>query len=206
MKLLFDFFPVILFFSVFKWGESHAENAHSLASDYLSNFVAGGVVAPVTAPILLATVIAFATTLLQIFYLLARRQKVHGTLWVALAVITVLGGATVYFQNETFIKWKPTILYWAIALAFFVSNTFFHRNLMRISMEEQLKLPDPVWDKLNLSWIVFFVVQGLLNLYVAWNYSTSTWASYKLFGGIGLTFAFIVIQTVFLSKYIEESK
>jgi intracellular septation protein len=206
MKLLFDFFPVILFFSVFKWGESHAENAHSLASDYLSGFVAGGVVAPVTAPILLATVIAFATTLLQIFYLLVRRQKVHGTLWMALAVITVLGGATVYFQNETFIKWKPTILYWAIALAFLISNTFFHRNLMRVSMEEQLKLPDPVWDKLNLSWIVFFLVQGVLNLYVAWNYSTSTWASYKLFGGIGLTFAFIVVQTVFLSKYIEESK
>ena len=206
MKLLFDFFPVILFFSVFKWGESHADNAHALASDYLSGFVSGGVVVPATAPILLATVIAFLVTLLQIMYLLARRQKVHGTLWMALGVITVLGGATVYFQNETFIKWKPTILYWTIALSFLISNVFFHRNLIRLSMEEQIKLPEPVWDKLNLSWVAFFFVQGLLNLYVAWNFSTSTWATFKLFGGIGLTFVFIVVQTVFLSKYIEEPK
>jgi intracellular septation protein len=166
--------------------------------------VSGGVVVSSTAPILLATVIAFLTTVLQILYLLARRQKIHGTLWMALGVITVLGGATVYFQNETFIKWKPTILYWAIALTFLISNTVFHRNLMRLSMEEQLKLPDSVWERLNLSWIAFFFVQGLLNLYVAWNFSTSTWASFKLFGGIGLTFVFIVAQTVFLAKYLEE--
>jgi intracellular septation protein len=204
MKLLFDFFPVILFFSVFKWGESHTGNAYALASDYLSGFVSGGVVASATAPILLATVIAFLTTVLQILYLLARRQKIHGTLWMGLGVITVLGGATVYFQNETFIKWKPTILYWAIALTFLIGNTVFHRNLIRLSMEEQLKLPAPVWEKLNLSWIAFFFVQGLLNLYVAWNFSTSTWASFKLFGGIGLTFVFIVVQTVFLAKYLEE--
>jgi intracellular septation protein len=204
MKLLFDFFPVILFFSVFKWGESHADSAYAVATQYLSGFVAGGVVASATAPILLATVIAFLTTVLQIAWLVARRQKVHGTLWLGLGIITVLGGATVYFQNETFIKWKPTILYWSIALAFLISNVFFRKNLMRLSMEEQIKLPDPVWDRLNLSWIVFFIVQGILNLYVAWNFSTSTWASFKLFGGIGLTIVFIIGQTVFLAKYIEE--
>ncbi|HYD81842.1 MAG TPA: septation protein A [Paucimonas sp.] len=204
MKLLFDFFPVILFFSVFKWGETHADSAHALATDYLSAFVSGGAVAPTTAPILLATVIAFAATVLQILYLLARREKIHGTLWMSLGIIAILGGATVYFQNETFIKWKPTILYWGFASVFLISSAFFHRNLMRMSMQEQVKLPDPVWERLNVAWIMFFVLQGALNLYVAYTFSTSTWASFKLFGGIGLTFAFIIAQTFFLAKYLEE--
>jgi len=204
MKLLFDFFPVILFFGVFKWGEGHTEQAHAIATQYLSGFVSGGVVATTTAPILLATVVAFVATALQILYLLAKREKIHGTLWMGLAIITLMGGATVYFQNETFIKWKPTILYWAIAGVFLAAMLFFRKNLVRASMEGQVRLPEPVWERLNLSWVGFFLLQGALNLYVAYNFPTSTWASFKLFGGIGLTFAFVIAQTVFLARHIEE--
>jgi intracellular septation protein len=206
MKFLFDLFPVILFFSVFKWGESHTDAAGSLASAYLSGFVSGGTVTASLAPILLATVIAFLATLAQIAYLLARRKKVDGMLWMSFAIITLFGGATIYFQNEAFIKWKPTILYWCIAAAFFISQIFFKKNLIRVSMEQQITLPDKVWQRLSLAWIIFFSALGVINLYVAFNFSTSTWASFKLFGGLGLTFAFIIGQTFFLSKYIEEPK
>ena len=206
MKFLFDLFPVILFFSVFKWGESHTDAAGSLASAYLSGFVSGGTVTASLAPILLATVIAFLATLAQSAYLLARRKKVDGMLWMSFAIITLFGGATIYFQNEAFIKWKPTILYWCIAAAFFISQIFLKKNLIRVSMEQQITLPDKVWQRLSLAWIIFFSALGVINLYVAFNFSTSTWASFKLFGGLGLTFAFIIGQTFFLSKYIEEPK
>lgn len=206
MKFLFDLFPVILFFSVFKWGESHTDAASSLASAYLSGFVSGGTVTASLAPILLATVLAFLATLAQIAYLLARRKKVDGMLWMSFAIITLFGSATIYFQNEAFIKWKPTILYWCIAAAFFISQIFLKKNLIRVSMEQQITLPDKVWQRLSLAWIIFFSALGVINLYVAFNFSTSTWASFKLFGGLGLTFAFIIGQTFFLSKYIEEPK
>lgn len=206
MKFLFDLFPVILFFAVFRWGEGHTESAQALASQYLSGLVSGGVVTPSLAPILLATAIAILATVFQIGYLLARRKKVDGMLWMSLAIITLFGGATVYFQNETFIKWKPTILYWCITTALFVGQTFFKKNLIRLSMEKQITLPDQIWLRLSLAWMLFFGVLGVINLYVAFNFSTSTWASFKLFGALGLTFAFIIGQSFFLAKYIEEPK
>jgi len=206
MKFLFDIFPVILFFSVLKWGESHSDAATHLAYDYLSAFAAGGIVTANLAPILLATVIAIIATACPVIYLLLRKKKVDGMLWLSLAIITLFGGATVYFQNEAFIKWKPTILYWCLAAALFISQVFLKKNLIRISMHHQILLPDHIWQRLSFVWVLFFFSMGILNLYVASNYSTDTWASFKLFGVLGLTFAFIIGQTFFLSKYIEEPK
>jgi intracellular septation protein len=206
MKFLFDLFPVILFFSVLKWGESHTDAATSLASNYLSSFAAGGVITPNLAPILLATVIAIIATACPVIYLLLRKKKIDGMLWLSLAIVTLFGGATVYFQNEAFIKWKPTILYWCIAFGLLVSQVFFKKNLIRMSMGHQISLPDQIWQRLSFVWVLFFSSMGMLNLYVAFNYSTDTWANFKLFGVLGLTFAFIIGQTVFLSKYIEEPK
>ncbi|RYE74857.1 MAG: septation protein A, partial [Oxalobacteraceae bacterium] len=111
MKFLFDMFPVILFFGVFKWGESNTDAAQSMVGQYLSGLVSGGSVGPEQAPILLATAVAIIATIAQIGYLLARGRKVDGMLWVSLAIIVVFGGATIYFHNEAFIKWKPTVLY-----------------------------------------------------------------------------------------------
>jgi intracellular septation protein len=207
MKFLFDLFPVILFFVVFKLGEGHQEAAHGFVSHYLGGLVNGGAVTATQSPILLATFVAIVATVLQIGYLLARGRKVDGMLWVSLAIIVVMGGATIYFHDENFIKWKPTILYWAFALILFVSQLLFKTNLMRKVMEAQIKLPDPVWSRVGYSWVVFFAAMGLLNLlmaFVVFKNDTSAWVSFKLFGFTGIFFVFIVGQTLMLSKHIQE--
>lgn len=204
MKFLFDLFPVILFFIVFKWGEGNAEAAQSFGQQFLSSLVSGGEVTLTQAPILLATAIAIIATIVQIGYLLSRRRKVDGTLWLSFAIIVFFGGATIYFHNETFIKWKPTVLYWCFAAALLFSQIFLKKNLIRTMMEKQMSLPDGIWRRVNLSWVAFFMSMGLLNLYVAFNFSTATWVNFKLFGGMGLMFVFIIAQSLILSKYMKE--
>jgi intracellular septation protein len=204
MKFLFDLFPVILFFGVFKWGNSHSEAAQSFATQYLSGLVSGGIVTAEQAPILLATAVAIVATVAQIGYLLLRSKKVDPMLWMSLAIIGFFGGATIYFHNETFIKWKPTVLYWCFAIALFVSQFGFRKNLIRSMMEKQLTLPNPAWHRLGLAWMAFFCLMGILNLYVAFSFSTAAWVNFKLFGGIGLMFAFVVAQSIMLSKYAKD--
>ncbi|MBC7572737.1 MAG: septation protein A [Herminiimonas sp.] len=208
MKFLFDLFPVILFFLVFKWGEGHAATAQSVVQQYLSGLVSGnGVVESHQAPILLATAVAIVATLAQIGYLLARRRKVDGMLWMSLVIIGVFGSATIYFHNENFIKWKPTVLYWCFSLALLVSQLFFNKNLIRTMLEKQLALPEPVWTRLNFAWAAFFAFMGGLNLLVAFglNLSTATWVNFKLFGATGLMFVFVIGQTIYLSKYMKDA-
>jgi intracellular septation protein len=207
MKFLFDLFPVILFFAVFKWGEGHQEAASTIVSHTMSGLISGGAVLASQAPIMLATVVGIIATVLQIAYLLVRGRKVDGMLWVSLAVIGVMGGATIYFHDENFIKWKPTILYWAFALALLIGQVFFKNNLMRKVMEQTIKLPDAIWNRVGYAWMMFFFAMGLLNLFVAFvvfKADTSAWVSFKLFGFTGIFFTFIVGQTLFLSKYIQE--
>jgi intracellular septation protein len=206
MKLLFDLFPVILFFGVFKWGEGHPEAAYGFVQQYLSGIVSSGGAVASQAPIMLATAVAILATGAQIIYLLARGKKVDKMLWVSLVIITVFGGATIYFHNETFIKWKPTVLYWAFAAILLVSQVMFGKNLIRLMMEKQLCLPDSIWQKVNFSWAAFFSVMGLVNLYVAFNFSTATWVNFKLFGFTGMMIAFVVAQSLFLSKYVKDSR
>ncbi len=204
MKFLFDMFPVILFFGVFKWGESNTDAAQSMVGQYLSGLVSGGSVGPEQAPILLATAVAIIATIAQIGYLLARGRKVDGMLWVSLAIIVVFGGATIYFHNEAFIKWKPTVLYWVFAVVLLGAQLLMNKNLIRMMMKGQVELPDPIWTRLNLAWAAFFAAMGVINLYIAFNFATSTWVNFKLFGFMGLMIAFVVAQTMFLSKYIKD--
>jgi intracellular septation protein len=207
MKFLFDLFPVILFFIVFKLGETHQEAAHALAIQYMGGLVAGGSVTPEQSPIMLATAVGIVATVLQIAYLIVRGRKVDGMLWLSLGVIVVMGGLTIYFHDENFIKWKPTILYFAFALALLVAQLGFRSNLMRKVMEEQVKLPESVWARVGYAWIGFFLFQGVLNLvmaFVVFKGNTSAWVSYKMFGATGLFFAFVVIQTLMLSKHMTE--
>ena len=209
MKFLFDLFPVILFFAVFKWGEGHQDAAHALVSQYLSGVIAGGAVTAAQAPIILATVVGIIATVLQIGYLVVRGRKVDGMLWMSLAVIGIMGGATIYFHDDNFIKWKPTILYWVFALVLLVGQVFMKKNLMRAAMEKTMKLPEPIWPRLNYAWMWFFVAMGLLNRFIAFvvfKGNTGAWVSFKLFGFTGIFFAFIVGQTLLLSKHIIEEK
>ncbi|RJF98469.1 septation protein A [Noviherbaspirillum saxi] len=206
MKFLFDLFPVILFFAMFKWGEGHADSAQALAQQYLSGLVSGGAVTATQAPIMLATAVAIIATIGQIGYLLMRGKKVDTMLWVSFAIITLFGGATIYFHNETFIKWKPTVLYWCFGAALVVSQFLLGKNLIRLMMQKQLSLPDAVWQKLNLSWAAFFGAMGLVNLYVAYNFSTAFWVNFKLFGFTGLMLAFVIAQSLMLSRHVKDQQ
>jgi intracellular septation protein len=179
MKFVFDLFPVILFFIAFKFGDIYA-----------------------------ATGVAIAATFAQIGWVWFKHRKVDTMLWVSLAIITVFGGMTLIFHDENFIKWKPTVLYWSFAVALAGGTLVLKKNLMRSLLAEQFKLPDVVWSRLNWSWVGFFVFMGFANLAVAFAFdlSTDVWVNFKLFGGMGLMFVFVIIQGLMLSKYIEEDK
>ncbi len=203
MKLLFDFLPIILFFVSFKYAEGNKEWAAALATSQLGFLVAGGQVGVEEAPVLLATAVVIVATMVQVALLKLRGRKVDVMLWVSLVLVVVLGGLTIYFRSETFIKWKPSGLYWAMGLAFWLGPLLFGKNLLRVLMGEQLQLPAPVWQRLNFAWIAFFALMGLLNLWVAYSFSTATWVNFKLFGGIGLMLLFTLAQGLYLSKYLE---
>jgi intracellular septation protein len=175
MKLLFDLFPVILFFIVFK--------------------VAG---------VFAATAAAIAATFVQVAWVKYHHGKVDTMLWVSLGIITVFGGATLLLHDETFIKWKPTILYWFFTVTLLFSAIVLKKNLMRALLHEKMTLPDFVWHRLNLAWSGFFALLGIINLYVAFNYSTDAWVNFKLFGATGIMLVFILAQAAMLAKYVEE--
>ena len=176
MKFLFDLFPVLLFFIAFKF-----------------------------AGIYVATSVAIAATFAQIAWMWWRRRKIDTMLWASLAIVCVFGGATLLLHDETFIKWKPTVLYWLFALALAASALLFKKNLIRAAMDSQISLPDALWSKLNAAWVGFFAFMGVANLYVAFVYArddTALWVNFKLFGGMGLMLAFVIAQSLFLARYI----
>lgn len=174
MKFLFDLFPILLFFAAYKFYG-----------------------------IFTATAVAIGASFAQIGWVWLRHRKVDTMLWVSLAIITVFGGATLALHDATFIKWKPTVLYWLFAAVLLVSELAFKRNLIKAMMQKQMALPEPIWGRLNFGWIVFFVLVGIANLYVAFNFSEDAWVNFKLFGILGLMFAFVLGQGLLLAKYVE---
>jgi intracellular septation protein len=209
MKILFDFFPIILFFAVFKTAQSYQQASFQIVSTYMAGMVADGAIKPDQAPIMLATMVAIIATTLQLIYIKIRGRKIDTMLWISFIIIAVFGGLTIYLHNEKFIMWKPTIICWLSALVMLVMQFGFGKNPMRQAMEEQVKLPEPVWTRLGLAWIAFFVVMGAVNLlaaFVIFAGNTSGWVSFKLFGMLALTFVFIIGQTMYLSRYITEEK
>ncbi|MCL2022510.1 MAG: septation protein A [Betaproteobacteria bacterium] len=197
MKFLFDLFPVLLFFITFKYAGQHPEAAAAWL---------WGDIAPEQAPILLATAVVIPATALQILYARLKHGRVEKMLLISLALVVVLGGLTLLLRDETFIKWKPTMLYWAIAVGM-GGAALFRRNATRLMLAAQLQewtLPDFVWFRLNLAWILFFAAMGCLNLFVAFNFSTDIWVDFKLFGGMGLLFLFALGQGVYLSRHLHE--
>ena len=177
MKLLLDFFPIVLFFVAYKiWG------------------------------IYVATGVAIAATVVQIGWLKHSTGKVEPMQWLSLGIIVVFGGATILAHDETFIKWKPTVLYWLMGGTLAAGQLFFRRNLLKSLMGAQLELPDAAWRAMNWSWIAFFAVMGVLNLWVAYNFDTNAWVNFKLFGGLGLMAVFVLGQALYLSRYMKDGK
>ncbi|RME34995.1 MAG: septation protein A [Gammaproteobacteria bacterium] len=179
MKFFYDLLPVILFFIAFKIPEDPTDG------------------------VMLATGVAIIASLLQVAIQRLRGLPVDRMQLVTLGLLVVLGGATLALQDERFIKWKPTAVNWLFALVFLGSEFIGRKNLVRRMMEGNIVLPDAVWTRLNLGWCAFFVIMGLANLYVAFNFPTEVWVDFKLFGMLGLTLLFVLAQGVYLARYAD---
>lgn len=173
MKFLYDMFPVILFFVAFKFFG-----------------------------IYVATATAIVATLAQIVWTKVHHGRIDNTMIASGVIIVIFGGATLLLHDESYIKIKPTVLYWLFAVGLVVANVFFKRNLIRGIMEQQISMPDRIWDKLNLAWALFFALLGGLNLYFALHFSTDTWVDFKLFGTMGLMLLFFIGQAFVLDKHM----
>jgi intracellular septation protein len=177
LKLFLDFFPIVLFFVAFKlWG------------------------------IYVATGVAIVATIAQIAWLKFAHGKVEPMQWLSLGIIVVFGGATILAHDETFIKWKPTVLYWLMGGTLAIGTLFFRKNLLKSLMRAQLELPDAAWRAMNWSWVGFFALMGVLNLWVAYNFDTNAWVNFKLFGGLGLMALFVVAQALYLGRFMKDGK
>jgi intracellular septation protein len=177
MKLFLDFFPIVLFFVAFK-----------------------------VANIYVATGVAIAATIAQIAWLRYSTGKVEPMQWLSLAIIVLFGGATILAHDDTFIKWKPTVLYWMMGGALAGGMLFFRKNFLKSLMGAQMELPEPAWRAMNWSWATFFACMGVLNLWVAFHYDTNTWVNFKLFGGLGLMLLFVLGQALYLGRYMKDGK
>lgn len=177
MKLLFDFLPIFLFFIAYKmYG------------------------------IYVATIVAIVASCLQVAFFWFKHHRVEGMHIVTLVLIVVLGGATLFLQDETFIKWKPTGVNWLFGLAFLGSQYIGKKTILERMMGASMSLPPLIWVRLNTAWAVFFITLGFVNLYVAYNYDTDTWVNFKLFGMMGLTIAFVILQALYLSRHIKHEE
>lgn len=176
MELLTEFFPVLIFFCVFKW------------KGLMSATVAG----------IVAAFIQLIITKIRI----GKYKKMQVTSFFSLLI---LGGFALICKKEIFIKWKPTAIYWILAVAFLSTHLFGKQPLIEKLNNNAIQLPKKIWNRLSILWIIFFVLMGVLNLYVVYCFDTDTWVNFKLFGTFGLTIIFIIFQAVFISKYLART-
>lgn len=182
MKFLFDFFPIALFFITFKFYDDPQEGVFA------------------------ATAVAIIATILQVLLFWLKNKRVEKMHIITLVLITVLGGATLILKDPVFILWKPTAVNWMFAIAFLGSQFVGEKPFVKRMMAHAVELPETVWMKLNLAWVVFFTAMGFANLYVAFTYDLSTWVDFKTYGMLGLTILFVILQAVFLAKHMPEEK
>lgn len=174
MKFLFDFFPIALFFIAYKLGD-----------------------------IYLATITAIIASLIQVAWSRYRQGKFEKLPLLTLGSIVILGGATLFFRDEMFIKWKPTAIYWVTSLAFLLSQFIGKKPLIQRAAEKTIQLNSKIWTQLNLSWSIFFGLMGCANLYVIYNFDTDTWVNFKLFGTLGLTLLFVIVQAIYMARHAQ---
>lgn len=176
-KLLFDFFPILIFFAVYKY----------------------------TGDIVIATAVLIPTTFFQVLYSYWRTRKIEKMYLVTLILVVLLGGATVILQDKVFIQWKPTVVNWLFAAAFLGSEFIGNKNILQRMMGGQIELPDGIWRRLNYLWIGFFVFAGAVNVYVAFSghFTEEQWVDFKLFGMLGLTLVFVILQGLYLARHVN---
>ena len=207
MKLIFDFFPIILFFVSFYQAKFLIDNT------FIGNLINPERPEHINATII-ATGVAIVASFIQVGYHWITTRKIERMHIFSLALITVLGGITIMIGDPAFIQWKPTARNGAFALVFFLSIVIGEKNLVERMMGSQLDLPDFVWTRLNLSWVAFFIISGAANLYVAFLYDVDaqpevrmeTWVDFKLFGLMGLTIVFVILQAFYLARFINQEE
>lgn len=173
MKLLADFLPILLFFVAYKMYD-----------------------------IYVATAVVIAATFLQVLFTWLKSRKVAKMQLITLGVLVLFGGLTLYLHDEQFIKWKPTVINWLFGAGFLGSHFFGQKTVVEHLMGSQIQMPTAVWRRLNLGWVAFFLLMGAANLFVMYNFDRDTWVNFKLFGMLGLTMVFLVVQSLYLSRYI----
>jgi intracellular septation protein len=200
MTFLYDFFPVLLFFAVYKLYAALPPSLIDAAN--LLPFVS---LAPGRASdaIYMATVVAILASAMQVSLDWLRHHRLEKTHLISLAVITIFGGATLALQDPWFIKWKPTILNWLFAAGFLASQFWGEKTLIERMMSHAVTVPRSIWRRVNLGWIGFFLLAGLANILVAYRFSEETWVNFKLFGLLGLTLAFVLAQALYLSRHMQ---
>lgn len=177
MKFLFEIFPVLLFFIAY------------VATD----------------DIYLATGVTMVATIVQVVVARLKFGRVDPMLWVTLALVSVLGALTLLLHDKRFIMWKPTALYWALALALIAGPLLFKKNFLKfVYLKMQLNMPEAMWARLNMAWVGFLAGMGVLNLYIAYSFPESVWVNFKLFGATGLMLVFMIGQGYFIVKYVED--
>jgi intracellular septation protein len=204
MKLFLDFLPLLLFFGTYQFGKFNKDWAAAFATQHLGFAVSGGIVGAEEAPVMLATVVVILATAAQVAWMKWHKRKIDLMLWISLTLVIILGSATVWLHDAMFIKWKPSIAFWVMATIFWVSERFFHRNLLRNTMGSEIHLPDLVWRRLLGGWIGFFVLMGALNLWVAYAFSTDAWANFHTFGTYALMAVFIVSQALYIGRHMPD--
>jgi len=202
MKLIFDILPVILFFLTYKIAGRMPDQGAALATHWLGALVQGGVVGQTEAPALLATVVVVIATLAQVAWYRATRQKIHLMLWVSTTLMVIFGGLAVWFHNQLFIMWKPSIYFWVLGLIFWGSQAFFNKNIWRSAIGDELVVPDTIWQRFNFAWVAFFALMGLLNLLVVY-FIRNWWVGFHTFVSTGLSVAFGLVAFYYLTKHVK---
>ena len=178
MKFFVDFFPVLAFFVAYFIPRDRSQGIYW------------------------ATAAAIAASIIQVTIVRLVQKKVEKMHIFTLLIILVLGSATLLLQDKRFIMWKPTVVNWGFGVVFFASQFIGEKNIIRRMMEKNFTAPDYIWTPLNMSWVIFFLLMGIINLVVAFNFSEQTWVNFKMFGMLGLTVVFAIGQSIFLAKHI----
>ncbi len=189
MKQFIDFIPLFLFFIVYKLDPRTVEVVGQQVT-------LGGIFS--------ATGVLIASSIIVYGILFLTQRKLEKSQWLTLAACLVFGSLTLAFHSETFLKWKAPVVNWLFALAFAGSHFIGDRLLIKRLMGHALTLPDAVWSRLNIAWIVFFLFSGAANLFVAFTFQ-SIWVDFKVFGSLGMTLLFLVGQGVYLSRHMHDA-
>lgn len=197
MKFFFDFFPVLLFFLTYKFFGDVPPEFIALVNQL--PFVEINQSNPKDAMFLATIVIVFATLIQNIlhYYVYRRFEKMH---LVSLGLLLILGGATVIMKDAKLLVWKVTVINWLFGLVFLGSQFIGSKSIVERLMGQAFEASKEVWFKLNMSWVGFFVFIGLINLYVYFQFGEEPWVNFKFYGLMGMTFIFVIAQSIYLMK------